>query len=461
MSAAALFLEPGDDAATPIHLIRAADWQKWREARPESQRTLAAAHDFAGQRGRILLVPATDGSIERVLFGLGDKPNPLLIGLLASNLPSGGYALAADSREFPGTLAAVAWAMGGYAFTRYKARAKIAPRLAAPAGADMAEALRIADAIFLVRDLVNTPANDMGPADLHAIAEAVTHSCGAQLEAIIGDDLLTQNYPLIHAVGRAGPKPPRLLHLWWGAADAPRVTLVGKGITFDTGGLDIKPADGMRIMKKDMGGAAHALALGQLVMQSHLPVNLHVYLAIAENSIGNEAFRPGDVFKSRKGLTVEIDNTDAEGRLVLADALARACTDKPDLMIDFATLTGAARTALGPDVPPFYTDDEVLAADYARAAQETFDPMWRLPLWDDYDSMMDTPIADMKNGGEGAYAGSIVAALFLRRFVDIKSWAHFDVWAWSHKDRPGRPFGGDAQCLRASWALLKKRYAKS
>jgi leucyl aminopeptidase len=325
----------------------------------------------------------------------------------------------------------------------------------------MDEARRTAEAIYLARDLVNTPTNDMGPEALHEAAAAVAGACGARFEAIVGADLLAQNYPLIHAVGRAGDQPPRLLHLSWGAPDAPRVTLVGKGVTFDTGGLDIKPADGMRIMKKDMGGAAHALALGQLVMASSLPVKLDVFLPVVENAISANAFRPGDIIRSRKGLTVEIDNTDAEGRLILADALDRACAEKPEILIDFATLTGAARTALGPDIPPFYTDDETLAADFAKASAETFDPLWRLPLWDDYDAAMDTPMADIKNTGDGGMAGSIAAALFLRRFVSAKSWAHFDIYAWSPRERPGRPIGADAQCLRASFAVLKKRYGKS
>jgi leucyl aminopeptidase len=456
-----LFLDAPADHAVPIHPIRAADWSKWIENRSEALRAMAAAHDFRGQAGRILLAPATDGRIERVLFGLGDKPTPLLIGVLGAQLPSGDYTLAAASREFPGALAAVAWAMGAYKFTRYKAPARTPPRLAPPEGADRDEVTRIAEAIYLARDLINTPTNDMGPEALQDAAAAVAGACGATFEAIVGDDLLAQNYPLIHAVGRAGAQPPRLLHLSWGAADAPRVALVGKGVTFDTGGLDIKPDAGMRLMKKDMGGAAHALALGQLIMQSKLPVRLDVFLPVAENAISANAFRPGDIITSRKGLTVEIDNTDAEGRLILADALDRACADKPDIVIDFATLTGAARTALGPEVVPFYTDDDALAGEYAKAAAEVFDPMWRMPLWDGYDADMDTPIADIKNTGDGGMAGSIAAALFLRRFVTARSWAHFDIYAWSSKDKPARPPGGDAQCLRACFAMLKKRYAKS
>jgi leucyl aminopeptidase len=298
----------------------------------------------------------------------------------------------------------------------------------------------------------------MGPEALEAAARAVADAQGADFHAIVGDDLLAQDYPLIHAVGRAAAEAPRLLHLTWGDPGAPRVALVGKGVTFDTGGLDIKPAAGMRMMKKDMGGAAHALALAQIIMDAKLPVKLDVFLAVVENSIAGNAFRPGDVIKSRKGPTVEIDNTDAEGRLILADALARACEDQPVLLLDFATLTGAARTALGPDLPPFYTGDEALAAELAQAALDTSDPIWRMPLWDAYEAEMDSPIADMKNTGDGAFAGSIYGALFLRRFVSVSTWAHFDIFAWAPKEKPARPSGGEAQALRACWAVLKARF---
>lgn len=445
-------------ATVPIHAIRTADWKGWIERHSETLRKLATALDFQGQNARIMLAPATDGSIERVLFGVGDKANVNVIGALAQHLPAGDYRIAFQPREFDPTATAIAWGLGAYAFDRYKKRKRAAPRLVAPEGADMDEAARVVDATWLARDLVNTPTNDMGPDALQAAAENVARACGAEFEAIIGDDLLTQNYPLLHAVGRAAAQAPRLLHISWGPADAPRVALVGKGITFDTGGLDIKPAAGMRMMKKDMGGAAHALALGQLIMQSKLNVRLDVFLAVAENAISADAFRPGDIITSRKGLTVEIDNTDAEGRLVLADALTRACEDQPALLLDFATLTGAARTALGPDIPPFYTGEEALAAEFAAASLETNDPIWRMPLWDPYEGDMDTPIADLKNTGDGAMAGSIYGALFLRRFVTVPAWAHFDVFAWAPKEKPSRPQGGEAQALRASYRVIKARF---
>ncbi|MFT3729456.1 MAG: leucyl aminopeptidase family protein [Terricaulis sp.] len=455
------FLSDANVQTTPIFALRTSEWSAWLERHSDVLRQLAAAHDFKAQSGRILLVPATDGSIERVLFGLGEKANVFALGALAQHLPEGDYRFATAPREFSATTVAVAWGLGSYAFDRYKKRKRPMSRLAAPDGADMSEAARIVEASWLARDLVNTPTNDMGPEALQGAAERVAGRYGASIEAIVGDELLAQNYPLIHAVGRAADEEPRLLHLSWGDAKAPRVALVGKGVTFDTGGLDIKPSSGMRIMKKDMGGAAHALALAQIVMDAKLPVKLDVFLPVVENAISSDAFRPGDVIKSRKGLTVEIDNTDAEGRLILADALTRASEDAPAVVVDFATLTGAARTAMGPDIPPFYANDDALADELAKASIETNDPIWRLPLWDAYEVEMDSPIADLKNTGDGAMAGSIYAALFLRRFVTAPAWAHFDIYAWSPKDKPSRPAGGDAQALRAVWRMLKGRFAPS
>lgn len=452
------YLANGAAGAAPIHALRTSEWPAWIGSHSETLRRFAAVHDFQAQNGRILVAPATDGGTERVLFGVGDKANAMVMGALAQHLPSGDYRVAFAPREFTPTLTAIAWGLGAYAFDRYKKRKRPAPRLSPADGADMAEVERVVRATWLARDLVNTPANDMGPDALHAAAESVAQAYGARFTAIIGDDLLAQNYPLIHAVGRAAAQAPRLLHLSWGDANHPRVSLVGKGVCFDSGGLDIKPSSGMRIMKKDMGGAAHALALAQLVMDAQLPVKLDVFLAVVENSISSNAFRPGDVIGSRKGPTVEIDNTDAEGRLILADALTRACEDSPALMLDFATLTGAARSALGPELPPFYANDEVLAADLTRASSDACDPIWRMPLWDNYDADMESPIADLKNGGDGAFAGSVYGALFLRRFVSAPAWAHFDIYAWAPKDKPARPQGGEAQALRATWRLLRMRF---
>ncbi len=452
------FLPDASGPATPIHAIRTGEWKEWSERHAESLRRLAAAHDFKAQNGRILLAPATDGSIERVLFGVGDKANAMVMGALSQHLPAGDYRIAFMPHEFAPTLVVTAWGLGGYCFDRYKKRKRPSPRLAPPDGADMAEARRIVAASWLARDLVNTPTSDMGPEALHAAAEAVANEHGAAFAAIVGDDLLVENYPLIHAVGRAAGQAPRFVHVSWGEPAHPRLSLIGKGVTFDTGGLDMKASAGMRLMKKDMGGAAHALALAQIVMDAGLKVKLDLFLPIVENSISGDSFRPGDVIASRKGLSVEIDNTDAEGRLILADALARASEDNPALMLDFATLTGAARTALGPDLPPFYCDDEALAAELTQASGETADPIWRMPLWDPYEHDMDSPIADLKNTGDGAYAGSIYAALFLRRFVSVRAWAHFDIFAWAPKEKPARPQGGEAQTLRACWAVLKRRF---
>ena len=454
------FLQDSNASAVPIHVIRSGEWRQWIERHSETLRRMAAAHDFQAQNGRILLVPATDGAIERVLFGAGDKANVNVIGALAQHLPAGDYRIAFAPRELNGTAAAIAWGLGAYVFDRYKKRKRPAPLLAPPEGADMAEAARIVEASWLARDLVNTPTNDMGPKALHAAAEAVAKRYGASFEAIVGEDLLSQNYPLVHAVGRAAADAPRMLHVSWGDANAPRVALVGKGVCFDTGGLDLKPSAGMRLMKKDMGGAAHALALAQIIMDAKLNVRLDVFIPAVENSVSSDAFRPGDIIKSRKGLTVEIDNTDAEGRLILADALARACEDNPVLVLDFATLTGAARTALGPDIPPFFTSDDALASEFASASTETSDPIWRLPMWDAYDGDMDTPVADIKNTGDGAMAGAIYGALFLRRFVSTSVWAHFDVYAWAPKEKPARPQGGEAQALRASWRVLMGRFGE-
>ena len=454
------FLQDSNASAVPIHVIRSGEWRQWIERHSETLRRMAAAHDFQAQNGRILLVPATDGAIERVLFGAGDKANVNVIGALAQHLPAGDYRIAFAPRELNGTAAAIAWGLGAYVFDRYKKRKRPAPLLAPPEGADMAEAARIVEASWLARDLVNTPTNDMGPKALHAAAEAVAKRYGASFEAIVGEDLLSQNYPLVHAVGRAAADAPRMLHVSWGDANAPRVALVGKGVCFDTGGLDLKPSAGMRLMKKDMGGAAHALALAQIIMDAKLNVRLDVFIPAVENSVSSDAFRPGDIIKSRKGLTVEIDNTDAEGRLILADALARACEDNPVLVLDFATLTGAARTALGPDIPPFFTSDDALASEFASASTETSDPIWRLPMWDAYDGDMDTPVADIKNTGDGAMAGAIYGALFLRRFVTTSVRAHFDVYAWAPKEKPARPQGGEAQALRASWRVLMGRFGE-
>jgi leucyl aminopeptidase len=355
--------------------------------------------------------------------------------------------------------AVFAFALGTYRFTRYSGSAREWPRLVLPKGVDGEEESRLARATFLARDLINTPAGDMSPADLAAAAKEVAAAHEASFSVIEGVDLLTENYPMVHAVGRAAAVAPRLIDMRWGREEAPKVTLVGKGVCFDTGGLDLKPSSAILLMKKDMGGAACTLALAQALMEAKLDIRLRLLIPAVENSVSGDAFRPGDILKSRKGLTVEIGNTDAEGRLVLADALAEADSEAPDLIIDMATLTGAARTALGPDLPPFYTDDDALADEIAVSAEAMSDPLWRMPLWKPYDGWLESKIADVNHVSDGPFAGSITAALFLRRFIEkAQAHVHFDIYGWAPKAKPGRPVGGEAQGIRALYHLLKRRY---
>ena len=407
------------------------------------------------------MLPAAHGT-GGVLFGI-ERPsaekNPFLPGLLPGLLPAGTYRFANAPHDM--RLAALAFALGSYRFSRYRKAPDKAVRLVVPEGVDGAELTRTAEAVALARDLVNTPANDMGPAELEAAARALGKQHGAKFRSIVGDELLKQNFPLIHAVGRAAERAraPRLIELRWGKAGDPKVTLVGKGVCFDTGGLDLKPESAMLLMKKDMGGGATVLALAHMIVAAGLKISLRVLVPAVENSVAGDAFRPLDVYRSRKGLNVEIGNTDAEGRLILADALALADEDKPDLLIDMGTLTGAARVALGPELPPYYTDDEGLAAEIAQCAAAENDPLWRLPLWMRYDQNIDSKVADVNNVATGGMAGSIICALFLKRFVTAaRSWLHFDIYAWTPVAKPGRPEGGECQAARAVYALLKKRY---
>jgi leucyl aminopeptidase len=443
--------------AQPIWFVTPESFRTTCAALEASARAFVAAAGFEPKAGRHLILPLQGQT--GVLFaieGATEPKDPFLPGRLAELLPAGTYRFANaphDSR-----LAALGFALGAYRFDRYRKADDKQVRLALPDGVDGAELGRTIEAVTLARDLINTPANDMGPAELEEAARALGKRHGASARAVVGDELLTENFPLIHAVGRAAARAPRLIELRWGKLSDPKVTLVGKGVCFDSGGLDIKPESGMRIMKKDMGGAASVLALAHMVMDRKLKVSLRVLIPAVENSISGAAFRPLDVYRSRKGLTVEIGNTDAEGRLILADALALACEETPDLLIDMGTLTGAARAALGPDLPPFYTDDDALAAEVARHAERENDPVWRLPLWQRYDSMLDSKIADLNNVSNNSFAGSIICALFLKRFVSAKHWLHFDIYAWNPSGRPGRPEGGECQAARALYALLAARY---
>jgi leucyl aminopeptidase len=448
------------EASLPIWFANESTWAATRDSLPAPARAFAVAQKFEAKAGRHCLLPDSKGALLGVLFGVeGDdarRVNPFLVGNLSTLLPEGTYRF--ETKVGDPTLATLSWLLGSYAFDRYRKHAPRLARLVVPEGVDADEVSRIATAVNAGRDLVNTPTNDLGPDGIEAAARALAERHGASFKSIIGDDLLKQNFPMIHAVGRASAIPPRLIDLHWGEESAPRVTLVGKGVAFDTGGLDIKPPSSMLIMRKDMGGAAAALALAEMIMGANLPLRLRVLIPAVENSISSNAFRPGDILASRKGISVEIGNTDAEGRLILADALALADEENPELLVDFATLTGAARVALGPELPPFFTDDEELANAITSHGFAVNDPVWRMPLWYPYQTQLDSKFADMNNTG-GPMAGSVTAALFLRRFVSAaRAYVHFDIYAWNNTARPAKPEGGDVQAARLMFSLLKDRY---
>jgi leucyl aminopeptidase len=446
----------------PVWLVREDKLDQDLGALAPDQRQWLDAIGFKGAKRRHALIPGAGGRLAGAVLGLGSQPADAgaeaaeLVGLLPPVLPTGTYHLA--SALGAPELAAVAWGLGAYRFRRYRTQAgEPVPALRLPDGVDRASVLNTVEAIWQGRDLINTPSNDLGPAELQAAGEALAVRHGAQSRAIVGDDLLKGNFPLIHAVGRASRRPPRLIDLTWGRPDAAKVTLVGKGICFDTGGLDLKTASGMLLMKKDMGGAAAVLALAHMIMGRKLDVRLRVLIPAAENSVSGDAFRPGDVITSRAGRTVEIGNTDAEGRLVLADALALADEEQPDYLLTFATLTGAARVALGPELPPFFCDDEELAAVIARAAKDVSDPVWRLPLTSPYESWLDSAVADMNNVADNSFAGSVVAAAFLKRFVRrARRFAHFDIYGWRPAPAPLGPKGGEPQAARAVFEVLRR-----
>jgi leucyl aminopeptidase len=447
--------------AIPITFATKATWEAISAELPAPARQFALASGFTARPGKCLILPTADGQIAQVIFGLEEETSksrdPFRPGLLPGLLPSGTYRFANAPHDT--RLATLAFALGSYRFSRYRKTEGADVRLVPPDGIDAADITRLAEAASLARDLINTPSNDMGPEELAQAAQQLATRYGAGFSCIVGDDLPRQNFPLIHAVGMASTRAPRLIDLTWGDPAHPKVTLVGKGVCFDTGGLDLKPSSGMLIMKKDMGGAANVLALALMVMDAKLKLRLRVLIPAVENAVAGNAFRPLDVFTSRKGLTVEIGNTDAEGRLVLADALALADEEKPDLLIDLGTLTGAARVALGPDLPPFYTNDERLAEDVARCARQENDPLWRLPLWPAYDAWLDSKVANVNNAPSGGFAGSITCALFLQRFVEAaKSWLHVDIYGWTPSAKPARPEGGECQAARAIYKLLGERY---
>src|SRR5437660_2379662 len=450
-----VFLAPSSVATVPIWFVNASNWREVRAGLDRSACAFAEASGFEPVAGRHAFLPGPDGTLAGVLFGQEDdgKPrDPFLAGKLAGVLPRGAYRYANVPHD--ARLAALGFGLGAYRFARY-GKSCTELRLEPPESTDVVDLSRIVEAVYMARDLINTPSNDMGPDELAGAARKLAAAYGAEVRVIAADDLLRQNFPLIHAVGRAAARAPCLIDLTWGDPGAPKVTLVGKGVCFDSGGLDIKSDSAMLLMKKDMGGAASVLALAHMIMDRRLNVRLRVLIPAVENAISGGAFRPLDVYRARKGVTVEIGNTDAEGRLVLADALALADEEAPELVFDLATLTGAARVALGPDLPPFYTEDDALAAELLACAAAENDPLWRMPLWRGYEPMLESKVADIKSTGTGGFAGSITAALFLRKFVTAaKSWAHFDVYAWTPAAKPGRPEGGECQAARALYALL-------
>ncbi|MDJ0613283.1 MAG: leucyl aminopeptidase family protein [Rhizobiaceae bacterium] len=422
-----------------------------------SQRKWANASGFEGKEGQILLLPAESGAIGKVLFGHSKSSNPLQTGKLASSLPKGAYKLSEGFEDLH--LASVGWGLGGYSFGKYRNSDSTTAQLVLPSSVDGSAVKRDVDASNLARDLINTPANDMGPDQLEAEIRKIGKVNKASISVIKGEALLKKNFPMIHAVGRASADAPRLIDLKWGNAKHPKVTLVGKGVIFDSGGLNIKPGNSMALMKKDMGGAANTIALAKMIMEAKLPVRLRLLVPAVENAISGNAFRPGDILPSRKGITVEIGNTDAEGRLILGDALALGDEETPDLMIDMATLTGAARVALGPDLPPYYSGDEIFASSLDKASQEVCDPLWRMPLWDPYQKMLSSKVADVNHISTGGFAGSITAALFLSRFVEnARTWAHFDIYGWTPTAKPWAPVGGEAQGIRALFKVIAEKY---
>jgi leucyl aminopeptidase len=458
INARKILLKAGSDKAIQMRVVTTATWPQTCSQLPRAAQKWAEVQNFTGSAGNCLQVPNGQGGIAEVIVGSngGDGFN---FAWLCRQLPPGTYTFL-DAKSKSPRFAELAWCLEAYGFDRYKAQAKRLPRLVCPAHVDYEGVVRLANATYMVRDLINTPSNDLGPDELEAAAREVASHHKAKLRVTSGE-ALKREFPMVHEVGKASPRQPRLIDFIWGSARAPKVTLVGKGVCFDTGGLDIKPASGMALMKKDMGGAANVLGLAQMIMDAKLPVRLRVLIPAVENAINGEAFRPGDILKSRKGLTVEIGNTDAEGRLILGDALALADEESPDLLIDMATLTGSARVALGPDLPPFYTSDEGLAADVARHAAEQRDHLWRMPLWEPYNTLFESSVADMNNSADSSFAGSITAALFLKRFVEkTKSYLHLDIYGWTPSAKPGSPKGGEAQGIRALFSLIAERYKK-
>lgn len=447
-------------SSRPIHIVSVARYGEWLQEQPASRRSWLSSLGFSAEAGKTVLLPGADGAIAAALALVPEPATLWDVAAIATAVPAGAWRLEDPLGLLDAADAALGWALALYCFERYRKPSEALPALVVADAPARTRAETIARAVRFARDLINTPANDLGPAELEAAAAELALEMGASFSSIVGEALLESGYPLIYAVGAASPRPPRLIELKWGEPGAPKITLVGKGVCFDTGGLDIKPSSAMLLMKKDMGGAAVMLGLARAIAGLGLPVQLRVLVPAVENAIGSRAFRPGDVLRTRKGLSVEINNTDAEGRLILADALCEADREEPDLLLDAATLTGAARVALGPELPALFTPDDALAAELLAAGERVGEPLWRLPLHRPYRKYLDSRIADIANASHKNFAGAITAALFLKEFVsEHRAWAHLDIFAWNDDNRPGRPKGGEATGLRALLELIERRCA--
>ena len=445
------------DKSIPIHIITPKTFSTWLDKQKTTIKNWLSSNGFRGEPGNLSMLADTSGKVESIVFCIPDKNNFWSIGSLPLSLPEGDYHFNVSVKQYQQY--AIVWGLGAYQFTQYKKASRKPARLVLAKDIDQHYIANMVESTYLVRDLINLPTENLGPTEFSEIAKKIAKECNAQFKQIVGDELLKQNYPTIHAVGRACDDAPRIVDIRWGNKKHPKVTLVGKGVCFDTGGLDIKNSSGMLLMKKDMGGAANILGLARMIMLAKIPVCLRVLLPMVENSISGNAYRPGDVIKSRKGITIEIGNTDAEGRLVLCDALAEAVSENPELIIDMATLTGAARIALGTELPALFSNDDKVAHHVIQYATEETDPLWRMPLFSAYRDSINSNIADINNAGADSYGGAITAALFLKEFVpDDIAWMHIDLMAWNLRSKPGRPQGGEAMGIRALFSYLSERY---
>jgi leucyl aminopeptidase len=455
------FVARANAQTLPITALTSASLEDWLKTQGKAVAAWVKASAFTAAAGNVLLLPDGEKGAFGVLAGVTGDDDIWSWSAIGGKLPAGRYRMAKEPKALTATRAALGWGLAAYRFDRYRKPGAAHPELVWPSNADKGLVEATVSATFLTRDLINTPAADMGPEELAAAARSLAREFKAKFKTIVGDDLLKQNFPAIHAVGRASTRAPRLVDFTWGNGRHPKVTLVGKGVCFDTGGLDLKPSSGMLRMKKDMGGAATVLGLARMIMSQKLPVRLRVLIPAVENSVSGNAYRPLDIIKTRKGIQIEIGNTDAEGRVVLSDALALAAAEKPEMILDFATLTGAARIALGPSLPAMFTNDDKLAAEFSKKGEAADDPVWRMPLWQPYKKMIESSVGDIVNTGNSPQGGAITAALFLEAFVeDTIPWAHFDIMAWNNSSTPGKPEGGEAMVMRAAFDVIAGRYGK-